>query len=325
MALWLSTLGAKVYGYALEADTHPSLFAQLGLANKINHKIGDICELENFKSYVNEVQPDFVFHLAAQSLVLRSYRETPMTWDTNVMGTVNLLEALRGLENPCSVVMVTTDKVYHNNEWEHGYRETDRLGGIDPYSASKAASELVINSYRAVFAQESRPITMSSARAGNVIGGGDWCENRLVPDIARALQKGVSLETRNPGAVRPWQHVLEPISGYMLLAEKLYENPDIGEAFNFGPVSSDNRTVEEVIITALKTWPGSYHAQKDKAAPHEAGLLKLTIDRAQSRLGWHPRWDFETAISKTIEWYKSVHEGKDPLEMTLNQITEYSA
>ena len=325
LSLWLNQMGAEVYGYSLEPDTTPSLFSQLELDQKIHHSIGDICNASNLASYVDDVKADFVFHLAAQSLVLRSYTETLPTWNTNVLGTANLLEALRNTKHPCTVVAVTTDKVYQNNEWEHAYRETDRLGGIDPYSASKAASELVISSYRSLFSQENLPIKLSSARAGNVIGGGDWCKNRLVPDIARAIMQNTSIETRNPNAVRPWQHVLEPLSGYMLLAQKLNTDNAFATAFNFGPEANDNRTVEDVIQTALKSWPGKYHANIDKTAPHEAGLLKLTIDKARSQLRWHPKWNFETAVDKTIDWYKRVHEGADPVATTLSQIKSYEA
>ncbi len=323
LSLWLNQMGAEVYGYSLEPDTTPSLFSQLELDQKTHHSIGDICDASNLAAYVDDVKPDFVFHLAAQSLVLRSYTETLSTWNTNVLGTANLLEALRTTKHPCTVVAVTTDKVYQNNEWEHAYRETDRLGGVDPYSASKAGTELVINSYRSLFAQENLPIQIASARAGNVIGGGDWCENRLVPDIARALMEKRSIETRNPGAVRPWQHVLEPLSGYMILAENLSKDAQYATAFNFGPDASDNRTVEDVIQTALKTWPGTYHTNIDKTAPHEAGLLKLTIDKARSQLAWQPKWDFDTAISKTMEWYKKVDNGTSPLEVTQDHIKTY--
>lgn len=323
MSLWLHEMGAKVYGYALDPDTTPSLFDQLGLDDIIHHKIGDICDRDTLTNYIIQVKPDVIFHMAAQSLVLRGYKDAPLTWDVNVMGTVNILETLRHLDHPCTAVMITTDKVYHNNEWEHGYREDDPLGGLDPYSASKAACELAISSYSFIYDHEERPIRVASARAGNVIGGGDWCANRLVPDIARALQNEESIETRNPGATRPWQHVLEPLDGYMCLAEKLSQNSDIGTAFNFGPAARDNRTVENVIQTALKYWPGHYHTTSVNNAPHEAGLLKLSIERAQSRLGWSPRWSFEIAIDKTISWYKLVHEGADPLHVTRAHIVDY--
>jgi CDP-glucose 4,6-dehydratase len=325
MALWLHKMGAQVFGFALEPDTDPALFDQLQLGDKINHHIGDICDADALAAYVAQTKADFVFHLAAQSLVLRSYRDTLNTWNTNVMGTANLLEALRNSAHPCTAVIVTTDKVYRNNETARPYVETDRLGGIDPYSASKAGTELVVDSYRSLFAQQSLPITLASARAGNVIGGGDWCENRLLPDIARALMRGQSIETRNPQAVRPWQHVLEPLSGYMVLAESLAGDENLATAFNFGPNSSDNRTVEDVIKTALKTWNGTYHAKTNPDAPHEAGLLTLAIDKARLQLGWQPKWDFETAVDKTMTWYRETTAGRAPLDITLEQINAYEA
>lgn len=324
LALWLHHLGAKVIGFALEPGTTPSLFAQLQLGSKITSHIGDITDAATVSRLIAEQKPEFVFHLAAQSLVLRSYNQTLNTWSTNVMGMANLLEALRQTGAPCTVVGVTTDKVYHNLETRHAYAETDRLGGIDPYSASKSGTELVIDSYRSIFAQEELPILIASARAGNVIGGGDWCENRLLPDIARALSQGQSVKTRNPNAVRPWQHVLEPLFGYMMLAERLNSDAGLAQAFNFGPNPQDNRTVEDVIRTALKTWPGSYHAQPSENAPHEAGLLMLSINKAKNVLGWEPRWTFETAVKKTVSWYKAAEEGQDPLVLSLGQIKTYS-
>jgi len=325
MALWLHRLGAQVFGYALAPDTDPALFGQLQLAGKIHHHIGDIRNADALAAYVKDIKPDVVFHLAAQSLVLRSYRNTLDTWNTNVMGTANLLEALRNAAQPCTAVIITTDKVYRNLETGHAYVETNRLGGIDPYSASKAGAELVIDSYRSLYAQEGLPIRLASARAGNVIGGGDWCENRLLPDIARALAQGHSVETRNPNAVRPWQHVLEPLAGYMLLAEKLGTDKTLADAFNFGPKADDNRTVEDVIQTALKTWGGSYHAQVNAQAPHEAGLLKLSIDKARTKLGWQPKWDFDTAVKNSMTWYKETAAGRPALDITLAQINAYEA
>lgn len=325
MSLWLHRMGAEVFGYALEPDTEPALFNQLQLDQKIHHHIGDICNADALAAYVDDIKADFVFHLAAQSLVLRGYRETLNTWNTNVMGTAHLLEALRKVAHPCTVVVVTTDKVYQNNETDHAYNEADRLGGIDPYSASKAGTELVVNSYRSLFAQENLPIVLASARAGNVIGGGDWCENRLLPDIARALMQGKSIETRNPNAVRPWQHVLEPLAGYMLLAQMITADKTLATSYNFGPEPSDNRTVEDVIQAALTTWPGEYHANVNSAAPHEAGLLMLAIDKARTQLGWQPKWGFEAAVANTIIWYKETAAGRAPLDITFEQIKAYEA
>jgi CDP-glucose 4,6-dehydratase len=323
LTFWLNQMGAKVFGYSLQPDVNQSLFSQLKLELDIDHQIGNICDEISFKEYVLDCKPEFIFHLAAQSLVLKSYINIPETWKTNVIGTVNLLESLREYQHSCSVVIVTTDKVYHNNEWEYGYRENDILGGLDPYSASKSGVELVVQSYRSVFEKENKNISIASARAGNVIGGGDWCENRLIPDIVRALTLKESIETRNPGSVRPWQHVLEPLSGYLSLGEKMSKYGVFDEAFNFGPISDGNRTVENVIQTALKSWPGKYHININKLAPHEANLLKLTTDKARFQLGWEPRWSFDLAIQKTMEWYKNVHEGVSPISITKSQIEFY--
>ena len=217
------------------------------------------------------------------------------------MGTVNLLESLRKYENSCNVVIVTTDKVYKNEEWAYGYRESDQLGGLDPYSASKSAVEFVTQSYRSLFKKQNKPVSIASARAGNVIGGGDWCENRLIPDIIRSLISGISIEVRNPNSVRPWQHVLEPLAGYLCLAKSMSTNGIYDEAFNFGPELDGNRTVEDVVKAALRSWPGEYHINTDKAAYYEANILKLSIDKAQSKLKWCPKWNFDMAIEKTME------------------------
>ena len=268
-------------------------------------------------------EPDFIFHLAAQSLVIKSYEDTPGTWQTNVMGTVNLLESLRKYEGSCNVVIVTSDKVYKNKEWSYGYRENDRLGGLDPYSASKSAVEFVTQSYRALFKKQNKSVSLASARAGNVIGGGDWSENRLIPDIIRSLISGISIEVRNPNSIRPWQHVLEPLAGYLCLAKSMSTNGLYDEAFNFGPELDGNRTVEEVVKSALNFWPGEYYLNINNSAHYEANLLKLSIDKAQSKLKWYPKWSFDTAIEKTMEWYKSTHEGVSPISVTQSQIELY--
>ena len=324
MALWLSQMGAQVTGYALPPDTELALFDQLDIANRISSQFGDINSYEALLSALDEAKPDFVFHLAAQSLVLRGYSDTLTTWQTNVMGTANLFEALRVLKRPATVVAVTTDKVYRNTEANHAFVEDDPLGGIDPYSASKAGTELVVNSYRSALLQEKLPIRVASARAGNVIGGGDWCENRLVPDIARALIANEPLLTRNPQAVRPWQHVLEPLAGYMQLAELLHGDPQFADAYNFGPDITDNRTVQDVIVESLKSWPGTYAPTDNSDMPHEANLLMLNIEKAKAKLGWAPRWNFETAVAKTMQWYRQTHEGADPVELSLAQIAEFT-
>ncbi len=326
LSLWLNHLGAKVFGFALAPDTTPALFDQLGLAGQIDHHIGDIRDLETLAKRIQEIRPDVVFHLAAQSLVLASYDDPLTTWGTNVMGTAHVLQALRGLDQPCAAVMITTDKVYENREWVHPYREGDRLGGHDPYSASKAACELVIASYAKSYFANS-PVRIASARAGNVIGGGDWAANRIMPDIARALAANQPVGVRNPHARRPWQHVLEPLSGYLRLAAALMR-PDVdrlARSYNFGPELGDIRPVADLVQTALGIWPGTWVDQSDPKAPHEAGLLSLDIERARADLDYTPRWGFETAVENTVKWYRDVATGAAPYEVTLGQVRAFGA
>nr|VFJ92099.1 MAG: CDP-glucose 4,6-dehydratase [Candidatus Kentron sp. LFY] len=325
LSLWLLQMGAKVHGYALEPDTNPALFQQLGLEQDVDHYIGDIRDAQGLDARVRDVRPEVVLHLAAQPLVLRSYDEPSLTWQTNVMGSINLLEALRRLENRCAVVMVTTDKVYENREWEFAYREIDRLGGHDPYSSSKAGMELAVSSWRRSFFANRSSKYIATARAGNVIGGGDWASNRILPDIARALASGRSVAVRNPNAVRPWQHVLEPLSGYLRLAERLYlEGASTFEsAFNFGPEAGDCRTVRDLVETALEIWPGNWHDASDPRAPHEAGLLTLSIEKARAMLAWAPRWRFVDAVRHTIDWYRMVDQGTPARDISLTQIQAY--
>ena len=308
LGFWLTEMGALVSGFAQAPPTQPALFELLSLSNKLNHHLGDIQNSESVQSWLLQVQPEVIFHLAAQPLVRHSYQEPLQTWQTNVMGTVHLLEAARRLEHPCAVVVVTTDKVYENQEWAYAYREVDRLGGHDPYSSSKAATELAVASWRSSFFEGKSNIRLATARAGNVIGGGDWSEDRIVPDMVRALASNRPIGVRNPRAVRPWQHVLEPLSGYLQLAEKLYteENPAWQCAFNFGPEASDFRSVHDLVEESLRHWPGSWQDQSDPEAPHEAKLLSLTIEKARRQLGWQPIWDFKEAVSQTISWYRRV-------------------
>lgn len=322
----LLSRGSEVFGLALEPDTRPSLFEQLSLAQRVDHKVADIRDAAAVANRVRTVQPQVVLHLAAQPLVRRSYREPADTWDTNVMGTVHLLEALRHGAQPCAVVVVTTDKVYENREWEHPYRETDPLGGHDPYSASKAATELVVASYRNSFL-EAAGIRVATARAGNVIGGGDWSEDRIVPDLARAFAAGRPLRVRNPWAVRPWQHVLDPLAGYLRLIEKLAQpqGPAFERAYNFGPEPSDQRSVEELVEAARTHWDGAWENGAEPNAPHEAGRLALSIERARSGLGWSPHWDFRRAVAETITWYRDVAGGQSPLALTQSQIAVFEA
>jgi CDP-glucose 4,6-dehydratase len=325
LAEWLLMLGAKVRVFSLPPPTDPALFQQLDLASRVDWQVGDIRDATALRKSLLECQPDFVFHLAAQPLVRLSYTEPVETYQTNMLGTIHVLEALRHLDKPCAAVMVTTDKCYENREWLHGYREDDPLGGHDPYSSSKAACELAIASWRRSFFQN-HPVKIASARAGNVIGGGDWAADRIVPDCIRALQAGKEIAVRNKTATRPWQHVLEPLSGYLALAAGLYtsENPGpLCSAFNFGPLLNANRTVSDVVSEALKHWPGDWIDQSDPHAPHEAGRLNLTTEKAFHLLGWQPRWSFETAVQKTVEWYRAEHGGANPATLTRQQIREY--
>ncbi len=320
LTLWLKHLGAHVAGLALEPDTTPSLFRQLGLQGEIGHRIGDIRDPATVSSRIHETQPDVIFHLAAQPIVRLSYQMPQETWNTNVMGTVHLLDALRGWRAPCAVVVVTTDKVYENREWLHAYRETDHLGGHDPYSASKAACELVVQSYRQSFFKGG-PVRLASARAGNVIGGGDWAQDRIVPDMARALASGSAVGLRNPASIRPWQHVLDPLRGYMMLAERLFQaRPEAEGAFNFGPDPADQRSVRELVAAGLGHWPGSWQDASDPNAPHEAGRLSLATEKARATLGWAPLWNFDEAVRQTVQWYRAVHEGAAPRTVTTAQI-----
>ena len=331
LALWLLELGAEVTGLALPPEPGPSLFEALGLAGRLQHRIGDIRDPAVLSQAVAACEPEVVLHLAAQPLVRRSYVEPVSTWETNVMGTIHLLEALRPLPEPCTAVLITTDKVYRNNEWLYGYRENDPLGGHDPYSSSKAATELAIASWRSSFCgsqpHQTPQLRVASARAGNVIGGGDWAADRIVPDAMRALAEGQPIGVRNPLATRPWQHVLEPLGGYLRLAEQLAGAADpalLATAFNFGPQLEANRSVRELVEESLRHWPGRWEDQSDPSSPHEANLLNLVIDRAHHQLGWAPRWPFATTIERTVRWYRQVHEaGAGALACCQDDLTHY--
>ena len=333
---WLLSLGAEVHGFALEPPTEPALFDQLGLAKRIaSHTIGDIRDREALAKAVAAADPDFVFHLAAQPLVRLSYREPVETFAANVMGTVHLLEAVRQQartlderRKTCSVVCITTDKVYENNESGQAYKETDSFGGYDPYSASKGACEIAIASYRRSFFNDpANPVWVASARAGNVIGGGDWALDRIVPDCMRALDRGETIPVRNKVSTRPWQHVLEPLGGYLTLGAALATRTrfaDYASGFNFGPDPSANRTVKDLVTEILKHREGRWEDRSDPKAVHEAGLLNLDITKAREVLGWTPRWNFGTTIAKTVEWYVSAAAGGDVAELTRRQIREYA-
>ena len=399
LAEWLLALGARVHGYALESPTEPALFHQLGLADRLQHELGDVRDAAGVRQSVARAQPDFVFHLAAQALVRASYVQPLETYATNVLGTANVLDALRTLEKPCAAVFITTDKCYENREWVHGYREEDPLGGHDPYSSSKAAAEIAIASWRRAFFRE-HPVRIASARAGNVIGGGDWALDRIIPDCIRSLQAGQPIAVRNPNATRPWQHVLEPLSGYLGLAALLYGErsedggqrsevrcqrsegrcqmaevrdqrseignaesvapsalrlptsgvyplssvhrpaasahcpptsdlrpltSDLASAFNFGPGHDANRTVAELVAEVLKHWPGRWEDRSDPKAVHEAHLLQLATDKANSLLRWSPVWTFPAAIKETVKWYRET--GAMPqaaAALTADQIARYT-
>jgi len=337
LLLWLLELGAEVWGYALEPDPSPNLFRQLApdlqatarYTGRWHHRTADLADRSRLNATVAACQPEVVFHLAAQPLVRLSYADPIGTWSTNVMGSLHLLESLRDLEHPCPVVMITTDKVYANQEWEFGYRESDALGGIDPYSASKAGAEIAIQSWRSSFCgpapHQTEHLAIATARAGNVIGGGDWATDRIVPDAIRALAQGAPIAVRNPKATRPWQHVLEPLGGYLALAEALALEPSPpSEAFNFGPSLLSNRSVADLVESILEHWPGSWLDQSDPLSPHEANLLHLQIDKAHHRLGWSPRWDYDTTVERTVSWYRDVHQGANPLQRCIEDITAYS-
>ena len=334
---WLLELGAQVAGFSLSPPTEPALFDQLGLANRLESQIGDIRDADALAEAVERIAPHFVFHLAAQPLVRLSYREPVATYATNVLGTVHLLEAVRASARPCIVVAVTTDKCYENKEWLHGYREEDPLGGFDPYSSSKAAAELVVAAYRQSFFKGPtsgvRPVCVASARAGNVIGGGDWAQDRIVPDCIRALDAGERIAVRNKVATRPWQHVLEPLSGYLALAMAMAEangkgaareTNDLCSAFNFGPRLESNRSVADLVEEILKHRPGEWVDKSDPEAPHEAGRLNLVTDKAFHLLDWQPVWDFQQTVAETIQWYSQARSGSIP-EFTRSQLRSYLA
>ena len=330
---WLLSLGAEVHGYALEPPTRPSLFCQLKLARRINsHTIGDVRDLDSLVRTMRSVKPDFVFHLAAQPLVRLSYEKPVETFETNVMGTVNVLEAARRIGRAksgrlLSVICITTDKCYENRETKRPYREDDPMGGYDPYSCSKGCDELVISSYRrSFFGTPDSPVWVASARAGNVIGGGDWAVDRIVPDAMRALDRKEPVPVRNSKSTRPWQHVLEPLGGYLALGSALAKRERFGEVcggFNFGPDPKANRTVGELVEEMLKWRDGAWEDRTEPGAVHEAGLLNLDIRKARKVLGWRPKWGFAETVRNAVLWYKAVADGESPLTATQKQIREY--
>ncbi|WP_197355923.1 CDP-glucose 4,6-dehydratase [Aureliella helgolandensis] len=324
---WLTDLGAQVWGYSLASPTSPALYQQLNLEDRIESIEADVRDSDRLSAVVRDWKPEFVFHLAAQSLVRPSYAAPEETFSTNVMGTVNLLNALRLADTRCAAVIVTSDKCYQNKEWIYSYREADPLGGFDPYSCSKAMAELATESFRQSFFAAS-PIRVASARAGNVIGGGDWAVDRILPDCIRALLSNAAIQVRNPHARRPWQHVLEPLAGYLRLALKLdgvVDEPGnpYCSAFNFGPAPASNRTVLEVVQQVLVHWPGEWYNASNHSAPHEATLLALASDKAAQLLEWSGKWNFEQTIQHTVEWYALTHQRHSPVEITQQQIRSY--
>jgi len=329
---WLHLLGAEIKGYALAPTGSLDLYTVIKGDNLCQSIIADIRDAAKLKEEVIAFQPDFVFHLAAQPLVRLSYEIASETFDVNAMGTANMLEAIKALTKPCVALMVTTDKVYHNIEQQYFYKEDDKLGGYDPYSASKACAELVISSYRSSFfnpaAYSNHQKSISVARAGNVIGGGDQAKDRIIPDIVRALSSSKEIEVRNPKAVRPWQHVLEPLHGYLLLAAKQVEDPvQFSDAYNFGPLPQDNLTVKDIVETAIGIWgEGRYAEQQNIHAPHEAGLLQLDIQKAMNGLGWLPQLTAKEAIAKTIGWYREFYgQPSIAFAITMKDIASYTA
>ncbi len=324
MALWLQSLGAVVRGVALAPPDGPSLFVAARVAEGMEHRVADIRDLAAVSSLVNEFKPEVVIHMAAQPLVRASYREPVETFSTNVMGTVHVLEAARQAGSVRAIVNVTTDKCYENRELGAAYRESDALGGRDPYSSSKACAELVSAAYRQSFLDESG-IFLATARAGNVIGGGDWSEDRLVPDLLRALAAGEAVHIRNPHAVRPWQHVLEPLSGYLLLCERLCEQGQPAAcAWNFGPRAEDARDVGSLATALCERWgAGAKWVSDRREGPHEATLLMLDSGKASRHLAWNPRWTLDQALDRTVDWHRAWLRGEDMRAVCLRQIGDY--
>jgi len=324
LTIWLKNMGAEVVGYALQPYSNPALFETARVADGIHSIIGDIREGEKLQAVISRHRPEIVFHLAAQSLVRPSYSDPVTTYATNVMGTVNLLEAVRHADSVRAVVNVTSDKCYENREWFWPYRENDPLGGYDPYSSSKGCAELVTSAYRNSFFKQG--VALASARAGNVIGGGDWAQDRLVPDIMSALIEGRPLTIRNPDAIRPWQHVLEPLNGYLMLAERLWaQGQEFAEAWNFGPGSEDARPVSWVVDRLYNVWGRGPDWERDRSVqPHEAGVLKLDSSKARTRMRWRPRLNLDTTLEWVAAWYQAHGAGLDMRRITENQIADYN-
>ncbi|MEW6096208.1 MAG: CDP-glucose 4,6-dehydratase [bacterium] len=335
LSLWLTELGAKVIGYSLKPPTTPNLFEAINLKSKIVHIIGDIRDETHLTTVFKEYQPEFAFHMAAQPLVRFSYKEPKLTYETNIMGTINLLEAVRKTEGMKVCIIITSDKCYENKEWVYGYREIDPMGGYDPYSSSKGCAELITSSYRNSFFNPKdygkiHHLALSSVRAGNVIGGGDWGEDRLTPDCVKALSQNKAILIRNPLSIRPWQYVLEPLSGYLLLGALMYENgTKYSSGWNFGPNDESIITVEKLVKLVIKYWGGGDYVvdTSNHTQTHEACLLKLDISKSRTLLGWKPIYNIYEAVEKTINWYKGFYTGKKTKgkmsELTVEEIWKY--
>lgn len=324
LSIWLTEMGAQVKGYSLKPNTQPNLFDISKVASGIESEFGDIRDFNDLKWSLESFSPEIIIHLAAQPLVRESYEDPLETYETNVMGTANLLQASRNLSNLRSIVIVTTDKCYENKEWEWGYRENEAMGGYDPYSSSKGCAELVTSAFRRSFYQ-STTVAIATARAGNVIGGGDWSKDRLIPDILRSYNEGKQVVIRNPKAIRPWQHVIEPLSGYLILAEELYNKGQVfAEPFNFGPRDEDCQSVESILNNINENWRDCPGWKLDEEAnPHEARFLKLDISKAKDRLNWTPKWNLETSIKLIIDWNNAFNRQDDMRKYCINQIKSY--
>lgn len=332
LCLWLHSLGAKTSGYALDPPTTPSLFELARVDELVEDSRGDVRDYETLVKFCQRLKPEIVFHMAAQSIVRLGHKEPKATFDINVGGTVNLLEALRSCRSVRAIVVITSDKCYENREWMFSYRETDHLGGHDPYSASKGAAEIAVSSYERSFFNVSG-VGLATARAGNVIGGGDWGPDRIIPDAVRALERGEAVAVRNPNSIRPWQHVLEPLLGYLMVAARLFEESAVGTlscagAWNFAPPTDSCRTVRDLIEAFLAAYgEGSWVdvSQEQTDAPHEAGLLTLAWDKAYHGLGWRPRWHFEEAVRRTSLWYRRNKQGANARDLCQEEINAYMA
>ena len=329
LSMLLNLLKADVFGYALSPNTIPSLYELANIDQLVSSTIGDIRDYDFFLTTLKRIQPEIIIHMAAQPLVLESYKNPRETFEINVMGTVNLFDAIRNVSSVKVVLNITTDKIYDNKEWPWGYREYEPLGGYDPYSNSKACSELVTSSFRRSFFNPKdtggHPVNIATARAGNVIGGGDWAKDRLIPDFIRSITLGEQLKIRNPYSIRPWQHVMEPLRGYLLLCEKLYnDGSEFSDAWNFGPDDNDAKNVEWLTKTLCNFWgSGASYKIYNELKPHEANYLKLDCSKAKSVLGWYPKWNIETALRAVVEWNKSYLNKSDMRIVSLSQIAQY--